>query len=272
MRLPHRPHDLGPLTAGPLTTPPDSDAAPGGGIDLDLPGRDGRLRATRWPGRSDVTGPPVLLLHGLGATRRVWDRVAPDLRPLPVLALDARGHGASAPARDYSLEACAADAVTALDAVGLSRVLVVGHSWGGAVALTMAARFPERVLGVVALDGGFTPRRSPSEQASLRLRLLPDDAPTAQREALDALLNLDPGQVLPHIAVPCWLVACGPVAVTLSERAAAKEAGMRDAAAVLALPRLMSWAGVDHDVPLRWPALVTGLIRAAADDLAGGGT
>lgn len=201
----------------------------------------------------------------------MWDRIAPDLRPLPVVALDARGHGASAPGPDYSLDTCAADAVTALDAVGLSRVLVVGHSWGGAIALTMAARHPSRVLGVVALDGGFTPRRTPSEQASLRLRLLPPDVSRAQREALDSLLDLDPRQVLPHIAVPCWLVACGPVTTTLGERAAAKEAGLREAAGLLALPRLMSWAGADHDVPLRWPALVTGLIRAAAEDLAGGG-
>jgi pimeloyl-ACP methyl ester carboxylesterase len=212
------------------------------------------------------------LLHGLGHTRRAWDRVAPDLRPLPVLALDARGHGGSAPGREYSLEACADDAVTALDAVGLSRVLAVGHSWGGAIALTLAARHPSRVLGVVALDGGFTPRRSPSEQASLRLRLLGEDAPVAQRQALDALLDLDPRRILPQIAVPCWLVACGPAATTASEWMAAKEAGLRDAAGLLARPRLMSWAGADHDVPLRWPALVTGLIRAAADDLAGGGT
>jgi pimeloyl-ACP methyl ester carboxylesterase len=268
VRLPDRPHHLGSLTAA-----PGADAVPGGGIDLDLPGRDGRLRATRWPGRSGTAGPPILLLHGLGGTRRAWDRVAPSLRPLPVLALDARGHGESADGRGYSLEACADDAATALDALGLSRVLAVGHSWGGAVALTLAARHRERVLGVVAIDGGFTPRRPPSEQAALRMQLLSPDASVAEREALDALLDLDPARVLPHIAVTCWLVACSPVETGVpSEWAAAKQAGLRDAAGMLAQPRLMSWAGAKHDVPWRWPALVTGLIRAAADDLAGGGT
>jgi pimeloyl-ACP methyl ester carboxylesterase len=215
----------------------------------------------------------VLLLHGLGADRRAWDRVAPNLRPLPALALDARGHGGSGDRSDHSLEAYADDAVTALDALGLSRVLVVGHSWGGAIALTLAARHPGRALGVIAIDGGFTPRRPPAEQASLRMGLLPDGAPVAHRDALAALLDLDPGQVLPHIAVPCWLVACTPVEVAgPSARSAAKADGLRDAAGLLARPRLMSWAGADHDVPWRWPALVTGLIRAAADDLAGGGT
>jgi pimeloyl-ACP methyl ester carboxylesterase len=267
VRLPHRPHHV-----GTLSTPPFPSAAPGGGIDCDLPGAEIRLRATRWPGRSDLSGTPVLLLHGLGANRRYWNRVAPDLRPLPVLALDARGHGESADAEDYSLPAVARDAVNALDALGLSRVLVVGHSWGGAVALTMAARHPERALGVVAIDGGFTPRRSAERQAELRSALLAPGATEANRRALDALLALDPAEILPRIAVPCWLVACTPVETPVaSERSAEKAAGLRDAASMLARPRLMSWAGSDHDVPLRWPALVTGLIRAAADDLAGGG-
>ena len=268
MRLPHRPHDIGALTTAATSA---AASPPGGGIDLDLPGRDGRLRATRWPGRSDTTGPPILLLHGLGADRHAWRLVAPDLRPLPVLALDARGHGDSAPGRGYGLDDVAADAVTALDALGLSRALVVGHSWGAAVALTLAAGSPERVLGVVALDGGFTPRRTAEQRARLRTDLTPPDAPAAYREGLDALLDLDPARLLPRIAVPCWLVACTPVETAPSERSAAKSAGLQDAAALLARPRLMSWAGADHDVPLRWPALVTGLIRAAADDLAGGG-
>lgn len=189
-----------------------------------------------------------------------------------MLALDARGHGESAPGRGYGLDDVAADAVTALDALGLSRALVVGHSWGAAAALTLAATYPERALGVVAIDGGFTPRRAADERARLRRELTPSDASAAYREGLDALLDLDPVGLLPRIAVPCWLVACTPVETGgPSERARAKSVGLKDAATLLALPRLMSWAGADSDVPLRWPALVTGLIRAAADDLAGGG-
>ena len=123
-----------------------------GGLDLDVPGRDVRLRATRWPGE----GVPVLLLHGLASSRRFWDLVVPGLAGLRVVALDQRGHGDSErPSGPYDGATVVADALTALDALGLSRVVVVGHSWGAGTALRLAATAPERVLAVVAVDGGL---------------------------------------------------------------------------------------------------------------------
>lgn len=130
-----------------------------GGVDLDLPGRGVRLRATRWSGSGSPSGAPapVLLLHGLASQRRYWNLVMPHLLGGPVLAVDQRGHGDSErPTGPYDLSICAADLTVALDAVGLDRVVVVGHSWGAAVALTLAAKHPCRVLAVVAVDGGFT--------------------------------------------------------------------------------------------------------------------
>src|SRR6476646_348679 len=103
-----------------------------GGIDVDLPGDGVRLRATRWTGE----GVPVLLLHGLASTRRFWDLVVPELAGHPLLALDQRGHGDSdRPDGPYDGATVVRDALTALDAVGLSRVVVVGHSWGAGTAL-----------------------------------------------------------------------------------------------------------------------------------------
>lgn len=115
-----------------------------------------RLAATRWPGQS----PAVLLLHGLASQRRFWDPVARRLAAAPgapsLVALDQRGHGDSQrPATGYDHRSVVADAVTALDALGLDRVVVVGHSWGGWIAMALAALHPERVLAVVAVDGGF---------------------------------------------------------------------------------------------------------------------
>ncbi|MCW2607118.1 MAG: alpha/beta hydrolase fold containing protein [Frankiales bacterium] len=276
-----------------------------GGIDLDVPGVDVRLRATRWPG----AGVPVLLLHGLASTRRFWDLVVPGLAGLPVLALDQRGHGDSdRPDGPYDGATVVRDALLALDALGLSRAVVVGHSWGGWTALRLAAEAPERVLAVVAVDGGVgTPRRPGEDRAEVRERMTPPrravppaDLPGMLRRGplgpwwspgveasvsalfavgedglarprlpfeahmaiVDDLLDADPEGWLPQIVCPAWLVACSPDA----RRAEA----LARAAALLPRPRVQSWDGALHDVPLQWPALVAGLVRAAADEAAAG--
>lgn len=98
-------------------------------------------------------GPPVVLLHGLGLSRAVFDPVLPALSArFRVLRLDLRGHGASpapSPPVPYSH---ADDVVATLDALGLGRVDLAGQSLGGAVAVDLALAHPERVrrLALVA--------------------------------------------------------------------------------------------------------------------------
>ncbi len=142
-----------------------------GGLDVDLPGDGVRLRATRWRGE----GVPVLLLHGLASSRRFWDLVVPGLVGRPVVALDQRGHGDSErPTGPYDGATVARDALTALDALGLSRVVVVGHSWGASTAVRLAAEAPERVLAVVAVDGALgSARAAGATRAQARERLTP---------------------------------------------------------------------------------------------------
>jgi pimeloyl-ACP methyl ester carboxylesterase len=146
-------------------------APPAGGIDLSLPGTGLRLGATRWAGQ----GPPVVLLHGLASQRRFWNLVVPHLAGLPVLAVDQRGHGDSdRPADGYDPGACAGDLAPALDALGWSRAVLVGHSWGATVAATFAAEHPERTLALVMIDGGFTsPGDIPADRATVRRQLEP---------------------------------------------------------------------------------------------------
>lgn len=280
-----------------------------GGLDVDLPGAAVRLRATRWPG----TGTPVLLLHGLASSRRFWNLVVPGLAGLPVLALDQRGHGDSErPAGPYDRGTVAADALTALDALGISRVVVVGHSWGASTALHLAATAPERVLAVVGIDGGLgsardagvsreearerlTPPRlalAPAElvamvsAGSLAPWWTPDVADAvlplfavgpdglararlpfeAHMAIVDDLLDADLEQDLRRIGCPTWLVSCEPVGEP-DAWAVRKAAALDRAAQLLARPRLQRWQGAVHDVPVQWPALVAGLIRAAADEV-----
>jgi pimeloyl-ACP methyl ester carboxylesterase len=93
--------------------------------------------------------PPVLLLHGLGATGAVWDRLG-ELLERRLLVPDLPGHGGSAPLPEYSFEALAAGVADGLDETG--PVVVAGHSLGGVVALELASgRYGLDVAGVLAL-------------------------------------------------------------------------------------------------------------------------
>jgi pimeloyl-ACP methyl ester carboxylesterase len=96
-------------------------------------------------------GLPVLLLHGFPLCSEVWAEVGPRLEgEFRVVAPDLRGHGASdAPPGPYTMDALAEDVVRFADALGLDRFVLGGHSMGGYVAFRIAARWPERLSGLV---------------------------------------------------------------------------------------------------------------------------
>lgn len=101
--------------------------------------------------------PPILLLHGLASAARIWDLIAPLLaaRGHSVTALDQRGHGESdKPKTGYDFATIIADDTSAVQALGIEHPIVVGHSWGAAVALQYAATHPGQVTALVMVDGG----------------------------------------------------------------------------------------------------------------------
>ncbi len=113
-----------------------------------------RLHFLEW-GEADA--PPVLLLHGGNQSAHSWDLVSLHLADrYHVLALDQRGHGDSEWARDadYSPAAMADDALGFLQQERLSRPIVMGHSMGGRVAMTLAANEPRLPAALVLVDGG----------------------------------------------------------------------------------------------------------------------
>ena len=126
---------------------------------------------TALAGEAAGAGPPVLLLHGLTATRRY---VLMGSRSLErsghrVLAYDARGHGRSAPAsepRAYGYEQLAADALAVLDAAGAERALLAGASMGAHTAVRLALEHPGRVAALALITPAFEPR-SPSREATI---------------------------------------------------------------------------------------------------------
>src|SRR5690349_490468 len=103
-------------------------------------------------------GVPLILIHGLASQSHIFDLVAPLLarNKFRVIAFDQRGHGQSIkPEAGFDFQTVSEDLVALLDSLKIRRAILAGHSWGGNVALYFAATFPERVRGLVLIDGGF---------------------------------------------------------------------------------------------------------------------
>lgn len=117
--------------------------------------------------------PPVLLLHGLGGSTRVWLKTAPDLARAgyDVYALDFPGFGGSqVPPAKLSVLDLPRYTAAFLEAVGLRRVAVVGNSMGGYVAWLLAAEFPAFVEKLVLVDAAGLPLPDPLPDTLRRLR------------------------------------------------------------------------------------------------------
>jgi pimeloyl-ACP methyl ester carboxylesterase len=114
---------------------------------------------------SDLARPPILLLHGLTATRRyvVMGSRTLEREGYRVVAYDARGHGRSTAAPDpgaYGYERLALDLEAVLDALGSERAVLAGASMGAHTALCFALGHPERVAGLGLITPSFDPSRS----------------------------------------------------------------------------------------------------------------
>ena len=103
------------------------------------------------------SGQTLLLLHGLASTCHIWDMVAPILaQNHRVLALDQRGHGETdKPTYGFDFASVTQDVIGVIDHFGGDAPVVVGHSWGGSVALELAVRAPKAVKGMAWVDGGM---------------------------------------------------------------------------------------------------------------------
>jgi 3-oxoadipate enol-lactonase len=108
------------------------------------------------------SGPPVVLLHGLTATRRyvVMGSRALERSGHRVIAYDARGHGGSSPAPEasaYRYEDLRADLQAVLDRLEIERAVLAGSSMGAHTLLALTLASPERVAGLVVITPAYDP-------------------------------------------------------------------------------------------------------------------
>ncbi|HYQ79957.1 MAG TPA: alpha/beta hydrolase [Anaeromyxobacteraceae bacterium] len=157
---------------------------------LSVEGGAGRLRVSD----GGAGEPAVVFLHGLGSDLEAWRAQLDHLRPgRRSVAYDQRGHGGSEPARDgvYTVEALAADLDAVVRALGLRRVVLVGHSFSGTVLTAWAGAHPEAVAGLVYADavGDFhaIPRAAIEEEVRNDQAIGPH--PTARQAAFSEMLG-----------------------------------------------------------------------------------
>jgi pimeloyl-ACP methyl ester carboxylesterase len=113
-------------------------------------------------GDEDGDGVPVVLLHGLTATRRYVVMGSRNLERSGhrVIAYDARGHGESEPAprREYGYEALAADLEAVMDSLEVERAVLAGASMGAHTLLAFALAHPERVQALIPITPAYDPQ------------------------------------------------------------------------------------------------------------------
>jgi pimeloyl-ACP methyl ester carboxylesterase len=119
-----------------------------------------------WNGTSGQ--PPLVFIHGWAGSVADWEPLEPYLDSFQGLAYDAAGFGLSqfnSPAKakqaDYSIARYVEDLRALLEAENLPPVRLVGHSWGGVIAMAFAASYPERVLNLVAIGSAYFDPKNP---------------------------------------------------------------------------------------------------------------
>jgi pimeloyl-ACP methyl ester carboxylesterase len=150
--------------------------------------------------------PPIVFLHGGSAHAHWWDFVVPHLADrYRCVAPDLRGHGDSAWADppDYTLSAHARDVRALIEALALRHVALIGHSFGGFVAITVAAAMRSALSALVIVDS--RPRITPRSARFLEaLRKLPQARYASEDDALRRFQLLPAGhdaraEVLEHV-------------------------------------------------------------------------
>lgn len=115
-----------------------------------------RQHAVDWGGPN--AQPPIVFIHGLASNAKIWNFVAPLVAErFRTVALNQRSHGLTTPPADgdFGFAAVCNDMHETCAQLNLVKPIIVGHSWGGSVALEYAVRYPTEVSGLVMVDGGF---------------------------------------------------------------------------------------------------------------------
>ena len=187
------------------------------------------------PGAADKT--PLLLLHGNGEDRHIFDALLPRLASVhPLYALDSRNHGESERTEDYAYQTMAEDTAAFIEALGLERVSLVGFSDGAIIALLLAMHRPELVDRLALLGINLKPEDF-TEEAMSWLR-------ASYAASGDPLLRLMLEQ--PQIELTAAARVTAPALIVAAENDIFRPESFEALAAAMQA-RLLVMAGHEHD-------------------------
>jgi pimeloyl-ACP methyl ester carboxylesterase len=239
-------------------------------------------------------GSAVLILHGLGGSSSEWSEVARSLsRRYRVIALDLRAHGKSDKGlADVSPEAYRADVCAALEHLKLGSVSLVGHSFGGYIALAVASDRPDLVHGLIVVEASAAAAYSKAISDWFRSWPVPfSDRDEAERffsaSGLDAQVWADALEETEEGLQPTFLVEDmvatlegakdglwetvpsirAPTLLITGERGLIPHGEIVRTLAVIPGARHLELARARHDVHLDGPDTLVVLIKAFLEDL-----
>ncbi len=207
----------------------------------------------------------VILLHGIGGA--AWAPTLPALAGYDVIDWPLPGYHGSAPLADTTFANIATALRDAMDARGIAKADILGHSIGGMVAQEFFARFPERVRSLVlyATTPAFGGKDPSFAEAFLRARLGPLDEGLSMADAAPRMMDgvaaegADPALVAPAIAA----LATVPQAVYRATLRCLTTFDRRAAQATITVPTLLLAAEHDKAAPARTMARMAEVIPGA---------
>jgi pimeloyl-ACP methyl ester carboxylesterase len=203
-------------------------------------------------------GPPIVLLHGLSATRRNVVQGSRHLikRGYRLIAYDARGHGASSPGASYEYADLVGDLEAVLAYLDIERTALVGSSMGAATAMAFTLQHPERVAALVQITPAYTGyARTGDVDGDSWERM----ASELERGGVDAFVDVAQPEGLPER----WREIAREATRQRMERHS-DPAAVADA--LRQVPRSVAWNGLDALRDLQVPVLIVGS-RDEADSL-----
>lgn len=213
----------------------------------------------------DSVYPPLLLIHGAGASRLVWTSDLRRIQDAGVIAVDLPGHGRSPGPACASIPAYADALIALMDALGQEQVIACGHSMGGAIAQQMAISYPERVAGLVLIATGARLRI----HYELMVRSQHDAVATA--ELLDSWLWSEQTEETLKALARKELLAL-PAGTLHSDYLACDHFDSRPYLSQIAVPSLVIAGTADRVTPPRLSAtLAAGIAHAESVTLTGAG-